>query len=357
MNLGTNLRDLTERANSGTNLGVAERANSGTNLRDLAKRANLGINLRDLAERANSGTNLGDLVERMNSGTNLGDLAERVNSGTNLGDFAEWVDSGTNLKDLVEKANSDTYLEDLAERANSSTNLGDLAKRANSGTNLGDLAKRANSYINLGDSACPSPGSGATSLGEPEASSLWVSSGPPSPVDARVLRDLKVMKKPQSHATYKRPSDVSIQQADDLAQRHKKVKILSRRHKSRHGKGGSRSHSKGKEPATPVEELETPVESAKEVATLVFHRPKSMKDLCGTKMALFDRVHDAGRLITFMDYHITSLQQEIDALKSRGGPEAVVVAEERASELKRSSRRQSVSDMKRSNGSKYPTKN
>ncbi|RWW35936.1 hypothetical protein BHE74_00059077 [Ensete ventricosum] len=40
----------------------------------------------------------------------------------------------------------------------------------------------------------PSPGSGATSLGEPEASSSWVSSGPPSLVDARVLRDLKVMK-------------------------------------------------------------------------------------------------------------------------------------------------------------------
>ncbi|RWW35937.1 hypothetical protein BHE74_00059078 [Ensete ventricosum] len=84
---------------------------------------------------------------------------------------------------------------------------------------------------------------------------------------------------------YKRSSDVSIQQADDLARRHKKVKILSRRHKSRHGKGGSRSHSKGKEPATPVEELETLVESAEEVATLVFHRPKSMKDLCGTERA------------------------------------------------------------------------
>ncbi|RZS19019.1 hypothetical protein BHM03_00051366 [Ensete ventricosum] len=54
-----------------------------------------------------------------------------------------------------------------------------------------------------------------------------------------------------------------------------------------------------------------------------------------TKMALFNRVHDAGRLITFMDYRITSLQQEIDALKSRGGPEAVVATEERASELEK----------------------
>ncbi|RWV87953.1 hypothetical protein GW17_00050007 [Ensete ventricosum] len=40
----------------------------------------------------------------------------------------------------------------------------------------------------------PSPGSGGTGLGEPEASSSGASSGPPSSVDARVLRDLEVMK-------------------------------------------------------------------------------------------------------------------------------------------------------------------
>ncbi|RZS24308.1 hypothetical protein BHM03_00057359 [Ensete ventricosum] len=34
------------------------------------------------------------------------------------------------------------------------------------------------------------------------------------------------------------------------------------------------------------------------------------------QMALFDRVHDAGRLITFMDYRIKQLQEELDALKS-----------------------------------------
>ncbi|RWW75470.1 hypothetical protein BHE74_00016512, partial [Ensete ventricosum] len=50
-------------------------------------------------------------------------------------------------------------------------------------------------------------------------------------------------------------------------------------------------------------------------------------------MVLFDRVHDAGRLITFMDYRISQLQQEPDALKSGGGPEAVAKAEERASKL------------------------
>ncbi|KAJ8470138.1 hypothetical protein OPV22_024481 [Ensete ventricosum] len=51
-------------------------------------------------------------------------------------------------------------------------------------------------------------------------------------------------------------------------------------------------------------------------------------------MVLFDRVHDADRLITFMDYRISNLQQELDALKSGGGPEPIVKAEECASELK-----------------------
>ncbi|RRT39724.1 hypothetical protein B296_00058940 [Ensete ventricosum] len=50
-------------------------------------------------------------------------------------------------------------------------------------------------------------------------------------------------------------------------------------------------------------------------------------------MTLFDRVHDVSRLITFMDYQISHLQQELDALKSGGGPEAVAKAKERASEL------------------------
>ncbi|RZR98439.1 hypothetical protein BHM03_00027814 [Ensete ventricosum] len=40
----------------------------------------------------------------------------------------------------------------------------------------------------------PSPGSGGTSPGGPEASSSGMSSGPPSLVDARILRDLDVMK-------------------------------------------------------------------------------------------------------------------------------------------------------------------
>ncbi|RZR75564.1 hypothetical protein BHM03_00062141 [Ensete ventricosum] len=203
-------------------------------------------------------------------------------------------------------------------------------------------------------------------------------------------------------ASSKRLIDAPTEQVDDPARRHKKVKVLTRRHKCRYGEGESRSHSKGKEPAAPSEELETPVESDERGASPVHHSPRSMKDLFKTKefeateefergllhaqlarelytlpskvllaraakemvlvnsrplsrhrkfsfdrvlinccsvqsqhfqMLLFDRVHDAGRLITFMDYRISHLQQELDALKSGGGLKAVAKAEEHASEL------------------------
>ncbi|RRT31353.1 hypothetical protein B296_00054300 [Ensete ventricosum] len=51
------------------------------------------------------------------------------------------------------------------------------------------------------------------------------------------------------------------------------------------------------------------------------------------QMALVDRVHDRGRLIIFMDYRVKQLQEELDALRSKGGPEAVAEPEEHASRL------------------------
>ncbi|RWW44406.1 hypothetical protein BHE74_00049823 [Ensete ventricosum] len=104
----------------------------------------------------------------------------------------------------------------------------------------------------------------------------------------------------------KRLTDTPNEQTDDPDHRHKKVKILSRRHKSCHGEGGSQSHFKGKEPTASVEVPETLVESAEEDASPVHHHQRSMKDLFKTK-------------------------QEIDALKSGGGPEVVAAVEERAS--------------------------
>ncbi|RZS27309.1 hypothetical protein BHM03_00060764, partial [Ensete ventricosum] len=198
----------------------------------------------------------------------------------------------------------------------------------------------------------------------------------------------------------------------------KKTKVLSRKHKSQVGEGGSRSRSKGKEPAASPERPEAPAESEEGAASPVHERPRSMKDLFKTKvykgdqgyyallmsdlghqdpekelqarwaglknstkvwhtssaveeyergilhpqlarelytlpsevlmaratkeivlsqhlqMALVDRVHDAGRLITFMDHRVKQQQEELDVLKSKGGPEAVAEAEERASKLK-----------------------
>ncbi|RRT38182.1 hypothetical protein B296_00039245 [Ensete ventricosum] len=165
--------------------------------------------------------------------------------------------------------------------------------------------------------------------------------------------------------------DAPTEQVYDSDQRQKKVKVLMRRYKSRNDEGGSRSHSKGKEPIAPSEEPETPVESDEGDVSPVHHHLRSMKDIFKTKvhkddagyyalhmsdlghqdldkemkarwggglknsmkMTLFDRVHDAGQLITFKDYRISHFQQELDTLKSGGGPEAVAKAEERTSEL------------------------
>ncbi|RZR99496.1 hypothetical protein BHM03_00029059 [Ensete ventricosum] len=193
-----------------------------------------------------------------------------------------------------------------------------------------------------------------------------------------------------------------------------------RRHKFRLGEGESRSRSKGKEPTTPSEELETLAESEEGGASPVHHRSRSMKDLFKTKVHKDDagyytllmsdlghqdpekemkarwkglknstkvwdnssateefergllhpqlarelytlpskvllaraakemvlllivtvscrantsRWRSSGRLITFIDYRIKQLQEELDGLKSDEGPEAVAKAERRASEL------------------------
>ncbi|RWW13483.1 hypothetical protein GW17_00022792 [Ensete ventricosum] len=206
-------------------------------------------------EELNSGTNPGDLAEKVNSGTNPGNLVEKVNSGTNSGDLAERVNSGTNPGDLAERVNSGTNSDDLAEKVNSITNLGDLAKKVNSSTNPGDLAEK------MSNGKAPSTHAAAP------AREVGVSPAREAP-----------------KASSKRPIDASTEQADDLARRHKKVKVLTRRHKSRHGEGESRSHSKGKEPAVPSEEPDTPAESDEGDASLVHHRPRSMKDLFKTKV-------------------------------------------------------------------------
>ncbi|RWW57457.1 hypothetical protein BHE74_00035764 [Ensete ventricosum] len=150
----------------------------------------LGHKSWDLAEKVNSGTNLGDLTEKVNSGINPGNLAERVNSGTNPGDLAEKVNSSTNSGDVAEKVNSGTNPRDLTEKVNSGTNPGDLTEKSVSFEQVGMTSSSSSSSVRV----ISSPGSGGASQGDPEANSKGVSSGPPSLVDVRVLRDLEVMK-------------------------------------------------------------------------------------------------------------------------------------------------------------------
>ncbi|RWV93652.1 hypothetical protein GW17_00043878 [Ensete ventricosum] len=49
-------------------------------------------------------------------------------------------------------------------------------------------------------------------------------------------------------------------------------------------------------------------------------------------MALLDRVHDAGRVITLIDNKSDLLRKEVQKLKEGGNPEAVAAAERRATE-------------------------
>ncbi|RWW51120.1 hypothetical protein BHE74_00042559, partial [Ensete ventricosum] len=111
-----------------------------------------------------------------------------------------------------------------------------------------------------------------------------VSSGkaPPTRVATREVGSSPAREAPK--ASSKRPVDVPTEQATDAAKRHKKIKVLTRRHKSRLGEEGSHSRSKGKEPAAPPEELDTPAESEEGGASPVHRRPRSMKDLFKTKV-------------------------------------------------------------------------
>ncbi|RRT40721.1 hypothetical protein B296_00037304, partial [Ensete ventricosum] len=453
---GANPGDLAERVILGTNpVDLAERVISGTDPGDLSERMISNTNLGDLAERVVPDTNLGDLTERMISGTNLRDLVERVISGTSLGDLAERVISGTNPENLSERVIWGTNPEDLAEgilvgmtssdssssvRVISSPRLGGVSQsypEANpSGASSGppspvdsralldmevmktdhnlDMTVTEGSFVVVRDrySIPIEYGLHVPQLGQPpsvqtcpvyqmdlgELHGMPKVFGSKAPSTRAVALAREVSASPAREtpkASSKRPIDASIEQVDDPARWPMKVKVLTRRHKSRHGEGESRSRSKGKEPAAPSEELETPAESDEGGVSSVHHHPRSMEDLFKTKVhkddaeyytlhmsdlgyqdpdkemkarwrglknstkiwndslateefgrgllhpqlarelytlpserALFDRIHDGGQLITFMDYRISNLQQELDALKSGGGPEVVAKAEE-----------------------------
>ncbi|RRT33909.1 hypothetical protein B296_00030212 [Ensete ventricosum] len=419
----------------------------------------------DLAEEPISSTNPGDFTEGLISGTNLGDLAEEPISGRNPGDFAEGLILVTNPGDLAEEIDLGhkswgfdrevgVFFEQVgitssnfssSVRVISSPGSRGVSQSApeasSSGASSGPLSlvdsralrdlevmkadhdldtvvtegslvvirERYNIPAEYGLHV-PQPGQRSFSSDVSDQMDLGELRGMPkvsrgkAPSTRTITPAQEVFTSPAretSKASSKRPIDTSTEQVDDPARRPKKVKVLTRRHKSRHGEGETRSCSKGKEPAAPLEELETPVEYDEGGASSVHHRPRSMNDLFKTKDhkddagyytlhmsdlgvregtsppsadtgaihaplrspaglgyqrdgssnfptlvsaslvfilvgflqlplcaeptlpdGLFDRVHDAGRLITFMDYRISNLQQE-----------AVAKAKERASEL------------------------
>ncbi|RWW70929.1 hypothetical protein BHE74_00021366 [Ensete ventricosum] len=82
---------------------------------------------------------------------------------------------------------------------------------------------------------------------------------PPTQPTAREVGASPAREAPR--ASSKRPVVSPPEQAEDTGRHHKKVKVLTRKHKSHLGEGESRSRSKGKEPAAPSEELEAPVVS------------------------------------------------------------------------------------------------
>ncbi|RRT31511.1 hypothetical protein B296_00053148 [Ensete ventricosum] len=105
---------------------------------------------------------------------------------------------------------------------------------------------------------------------------------PPTHPTAREVGASPVREVPK--ASSKRLFVTPTEQAEDAARRHKKVKVLTRRHKSRPGEGESRSRSKGKERVAPSEEPEAPAGSEEGGASPAHERPRSMKDLFKTKV-------------------------------------------------------------------------
>ncbi|RRT31725.1 hypothetical protein B296_00049348 [Ensete ventricosum] len=145
---------------------------------------------------------------------------------------------------------------------------------------------------------------------------------PPTRPTAREVDASPVREVPK--ALSKRPVVTSIEQAEDAVRHHKKVKVLTRRHKSRPGEGESRSRSKGMEPTTPSKELEAPAGSEEGA----LHRPMSNNSSTAEE---FER----GLLHPQLARELYTLPSEV--LMARAAKEmvlAVAKAEEHASELR-----------------------
>ncbi|RRT50748.1 hypothetical protein B296_00013491 [Ensete ventricosum] len=183
----------------------------------MAKKVNSGTNPRDLAEKVNSSTNPEDLAKKVNSGTNPEDLTKKVNSGMNPKDFVEKVNSGTNPEDVTPFFHSDAL--DICI----SVEALEVDLRFPLHPLIEECLSRDADQMDLSDlRGMPKMSNGKAPSIHAIAPALEVGVSP-------------AMEAPKTSS--KRPIDAPTGQADDPARRHKKVKLLTRRHKSRHDGG------------------------------------------------------------------------------------------------------------------------
>ncbi|RRT56562.1 hypothetical protein B296_00047766, partial [Ensete ventricosum] len=162
--------------------------------------------------------------------------------------------------------------------------------------------------------------------------------------NAKSLRDLKVMKACHDIASVvdwsKRPGETLVSGEAVIGRPSKRVKIAVRKHKYHRGKGGSHVTTWGKEL----------VASTEEDSSSTHCQPRSMKDLCSTRVCKGDEGYyilqivdsmpkdsnstmRARRLVTLMGNRASHLEAEIEKLKSEGNPKQLAAAKQQAIDL------------------------
>ncbi|RZR86335.1 hypothetical protein BHM03_00013508 [Ensete ventricosum] len=321
VNSGTNPGDLAEKVNSGTNpRDLAERVNSGINPGDLAKRGHLFPGVRGVSqgdpEASSSGASLGppSLVdvrvlrdlEVMKADHDLNTVVTEGSLAVIRGRYSIPVEYGLHIPwpgqrpysldalgmcisvDALEaglRFSLHPHIEECLRwwRISPSQVAPNswrylvvfLGKCRGAGIILTwdlfmacfRLCKSRGGYylttrVSFRVSGVPSNNKDRMDLGDLRGMPKMSGSKAPSTRVAAPAREVSVSPAREAlKVLSKRSIDALTEQVDDPARRHKKVKALTRRHKSRHGEGESCSHSKGKEPTTPSEEPETPAES------------------------------------------------------------------------------------------------
>ncbi|RWV84677.1 hypothetical protein GW17_00053592 [Ensete ventricosum] len=150
----------------------------------------------------------------------------------------------------------------------------------------------------------PSASSEGTRSEVPEASvSGSSSSGIPSPVDVKSLSDLEnsppEVEKVRVETTPKRPAGSLAPEQAATARLGKRIKIAVKKHKSSHGEGSSRAIARGEEPMASIEGDSSPT----------YHRPKTMKDLCETRVRKDDEGYYILQMANWAPKDLTAMMQ------------------------------------------------